>query len=210
LWAKRAIGSLKNQQKERRVVMTQQVADEVLGKIARQENDLFRRVREGTLNPESVSRGLQDLIEGRFTNNVSYFITINYDLSVEEAVRAGKYDWSNSDITTKHFPSKRKGTAEVEVILVHFNRAIESDEAVRELDRMGLRPAELPEGLAFGAKYPDTQREFPIVILGSVWQNPPGLRGCAYLCRGGSERGLNLDWFVHKWNSHCRFAALRK
>lgn len=46
--------------------MTQRVADDVLGKIARQQNDLFRRLREGSLDPSAISRELQRLIEGRF------------------------------------------------------------------------------------------------------------------------------------------------
>lgn len=191
--------------------MTQQVADEVLGKIARQENDLFRRVREGTLNPESVSRGLQDLIEGRFVNNgVFYAITVNYDRSVEDGVRAGHYDCSNPDITSCHFPSSRKGMAEQKIVLVHFNREIGSDEAIRELDKQGLRSAELPELLAFGAKYPDVQREFPVVALGSVWQSPDGNRNCASLHRLSDERALSLHWLALGWGSHCRFAALSK
>lgn len=44
--------------------MTRTVEDEVLGKIARQQNDLFRRVREGSLNPDVVSAQLQQTIEG--------------------------------------------------------------------------------------------------------------------------------------------------
>ena len=41
------------------------VADDTLGKIARQQNDLFRRVRDGALDPVVVSRGLQVLIENK-------------------------------------------------------------------------------------------------------------------------------------------------
>ena len=192
--------------------MTRQVADEVLGKIARQQHDLFRRVREGTLNPESVSRGLQNLIEGRFTNDIdnTYLVTVNYDLSVKDAVKAGKYDWTKDDITTKHFPSKRVGIAEQKIILVHFNRDIKVDEAIRELDKMGFRPAELPELLALGAKYPDIQRDFPVIALGSVWRNPDGDRYCAYLCGLGSVRSLNLNWFAGWWRDFCRFAAVSK
>lgn len=45
--------------------MTQHsVADDVLGKIARQQNDLFRRVREGSLDADVVSAHLQSTIEG--------------------------------------------------------------------------------------------------------------------------------------------------
>jgi len=188
-----------------------QVADEVLGKVARQQHELFRRVKEGTLDPALVSRGLQDLIEGRFAvNSDIYAISANYDLSVEKAVKAGKYDWSNSDITTKHFPSSRKGAAELEITLVHFDREIDSDEAIRELDKMGLRPVELPELLALGAKYPDVQREFPVIALGSVWQYPLDYRFVPYLSESSGRRGLGLDWFGHRWHRRCRFAAVRK
>ncbi len=44
--------------------MTHSVEDSVLGKIARQQNDLFRRVREGSLNPDVVSAQLQRTIQG--------------------------------------------------------------------------------------------------------------------------------------------------
>ena len=45
--------------------MTTYVTDESLGRLARQQCDLFRRVREGTLSVDAVSAGLQALIEGR-------------------------------------------------------------------------------------------------------------------------------------------------
>lgn len=192
--------------------MTQQVADEVLGKIARQQNDLFRRVREGTLSPGFVSLGLQDLIEGRFANNgVSYVVNVNYDLSLKKAVKAGKYDWTDSNISSKNFPSKRKGAADVEVIFVHFDRDITSNEIIRELDSQGLRPVELPELLAFGAKFPEIQRKFPVVALGSVWQRPSGSCHCAFLDVGSADkRGLFLRRFDDEWSRRCRFAVVRK
>lgn len=42
------------------------VTDEQLGKISRQMNDLFRRVREGSLDVHQVSEGLQGVIEGKY------------------------------------------------------------------------------------------------------------------------------------------------
>lgn len=43
------------------------VTDEVLGKIARQQNDLFRRVRDGSLDPSYASAGLQLIIEKKLS-----------------------------------------------------------------------------------------------------------------------------------------------
>lgn len=41
------------------------VTDEVLGKIAKRQWEIFRRVKEGTLDPESVLELLQCIIEER-------------------------------------------------------------------------------------------------------------------------------------------------
>lgn len=45
---------------------TRVVTDEQLGVLGRRQNDLFRRVREGSLPVEDVLKGLQSLIEGDF------------------------------------------------------------------------------------------------------------------------------------------------
>lgn len=61
-----------NQEKQEGVVMTTNylVTDEQLGRLARKEWELFRRVKEGTLHPEMVLDGLQDLIENNSSGPV--------------------------------------------------------------------------------------------------------------------------------------------
>lgn len=140
----------------------------------------------------------------------AYSLIINYDLSVEKAIKAGKYDWVNSDITSDHFPSMETGEKEVSIELIYFGRDMGTDDVLRELDKMSLRPANLKELLALGEKFPDIQREFPIIALGSVWRDRYGYRGCAFLLRGGSMRSLSLDWLLVRWREFCRFAAVRK
>lgn len=139
-----------------------------------------------------------------------YPITVNYDLTMKVMIKAGKYNYANPDITAEHFSVTEEGQADISIELVHFDRRIESDEAIRELDRMGLRPATLPELLAFGARHPDVQREFPIVALGSVWQSRDGNRYVPYLWSDSGERHLYLGWFEVEWFGHYRFAAVRK
>ena len=177
------------------------------GWIENQES-LARVLRE-TLLPDGKPAGLPAEASTQAGN--IYHLSVDYGRSVEDGVRAGRYDWANSDdINSRNFPTKRKGTAEVEVELVHFNRGISTDEALGELDRMGYRPAEVHELLAFGEKYPKVQREFPIVALGSVWQDRNGDRSVPCLGRDGSERGLSLDWVEDDWYEVYRFAAVRK
>ncbi len=43
--------------------MTQKVSDERLGRFARQQNDWFRRVREGDLNPDDIAQAIQQIID---------------------------------------------------------------------------------------------------------------------------------------------------
>lgn len=142
-----------------------------------------------------------------------YPIAVDYGMRVEEAIELGKYDWVNKSITQGHFPTEGKGKAKLKMELVHFERytPVPYKKATEELDRMGYRPAELMELLAFGEKYPDVQREFPIVALASVWRDSDGNRLVPYLYGGdGSRRILSLDWIEFGWYKPCRFAAVRK
>lgn len=141
----------------------------------------------------------------------AFTLPVNHHRPVSDGIRAGHYDWVNPHITEQNFPTTQQGTKEVAVQLIHFNRTMSTDDqALAELDKQGLRPANLQECLAFGEKYPDVQREFPIIFLGSVWRSPGGDRRCPYLSWCGSGRNLYLDWVDGDWYEICRFAAVSK
>ena len=137
-------------------------------------------------------------------------VPVNYNQNVQDMVKAGKYDWVNSDINGTNFPVIRRGEEMAEVHLIHFNRDITSEEALLELDKMGFKPEELPGLLALGAQHPELQREYPIVALGSAWRRRNGRRGVPCLFRDGSGRNLGLLWFGGSWGAGWRFAAVRK
>jgi hypothetical protein len=140
----------------------------------------------------------------------NYTISLNYDQTVEQMIKAGKYDWFNDDVTSQHFSSNEKGQAEILVYLISFNRYISSEDAIKELDRQGLRPATLKELLALGVAQPDLQRSNPIVALGSMWPDSSGDVGVPYLSGDESNRSLSLRWWSGDWNSSWQFAAVRK
>ena len=73
--------------------------------IAKVDRDEFRKLG-----------GLKSLGPDR----IVYPLSVNYDRSVENGVKAGRYDWVNSDITSEHFPAERKGTVDIEVELIHY------------------------------------------------------------------------------------------
>lgn len=157
-----------------------------------------------------ASSGMQRIIEHKLPEHESqtFILQVNYGQSVEEALKAGSYDWANDNLTSEHFPSLRRGIETVEVHLVHFGRSMTPDEITTELEKQGLRPATIEELLALGATYPDLQRQFPIIALGLVWMNPGGLRRAPVLGGSGCERRARLLWFVVAWSSSYRFAAV--
>jgi hypothetical protein len=137
-------------------------------------------------------------------------VTVNYDLSVEEAVKAGDYQAVHTEITAANFPSIRSGQADLDIVLIRYDRRMASEDVVRELDAEGLRAAELSEFLAFGAKYPDVQRKFSVAGLGSVWQDRKGYRNVPCLYEASEGRYLDLHWWDDGWYTYTRFAATHK
>lgn len=138
-----------------------------------------------------------------------YPVTVSYDLSLAEMIDAGGYDWSNPNIIAESFPVGGAGEQERELVLVNLGRhASSTEEVLAEIDRQGLRPAVIEELLAFGAAYPDKQREFPIVALGSVWLNPYGdSRHVSGLWGRSEKRELDLHAYEGHWFENYHFAA---
>jgi len=141
-----------------------------------------------------------------------YGVMVDYNLSLAEMIKAGQYELINDDITGENFPIRGTGQQEVELMLVHLNRIVTTREVLEYLNSQGLEPAKIEHLLAFGAVYPDAQREFPIVALGSSFVADGGSRYYPYLRSDGHERRLNLSWddADDHWGGSCRFLALRK
>ncbi len=190
------------------------VTDEQLGKISRQWADVFRRVREGSLESEYVSSNLQRIIEQKLPahDSATFTLLVNYGQSVEEALRAGNYDWANNDLTSRNFPPTRCGTDTVRLHLVHFNKAMGDDEITRRLEKLNLSDATIEELLALGANpvTRDLQRQFPIVARGSVWRDSDRYRNVPVLWRYGSERHAGLGSLGLKWDADYRFLVVGK
>ncbi len=165
--------------------------------------DLAEAMVAGILPPDRETfRKLLGLVA------VAYQLIVDYTKSLATIIAEGKYDWVNENITEANFPNSASGTVSVIAEIVHFNRAISSHSAVAELAKMGLRPATIWELLAFGAKYPDIQRSFWIVALGSSCK-VDGKYYVGKLLSLGSKRRANLDRCGAGWDTHYRFLAVR-
>jgi hypothetical protein len=179
-----------------------------LKKRGHSEDDILRVV---DAQGDKLLEKFADVLSEATRNPREVFpLSVNYDLPVQEAIDAGNYQAVSSSITSRNFPSSRRGKAQVEIILTRFEGRMTSEEVVTELGKEGLRPAELPEFLAFGAEYPEVQRRFSIVALGSVWRDPKGYRNVPCLFTASEGRYLDLHWWDDGWYSYSRFAAIRK
>lgn len=190
--------------------------DEQIGQVKGLLDPILRKLTKSQIQSiihagGQLQDGVRTLVQGlvaKLTN--TYLVTVDYAKSLPDMIKAGNYGYANKNINAKNFSITGDGKADVELVLVHFGRDIESDNVLAELDKLGLRPAILPELLAFGETHPEVQREFPIIALGSVWAGRVGLRRVPYLDGWSGRRGLSLDWFGDGWHGRCRFAAVRK
>ncbi len=142
-------------------------------------------------------------------------VIADYSRSLAVMIAAGSYGYANPNILADNFPMRGEGTQEIETFLVQFwNWDIYSEKAITELDKRGYRPANISELLAFGERYPDLQRQFPIVALGSEWQPRGGGRLYPFLDTDGGVRRLCLDNlgipYYGGWSDRYRFLAVRK
>lgn len=140
-------------------------------------------------------------------------LPIDYAKSLEQMIANGRYDWKNDELTAKRFPIVGEGIVEYEFRYIHPNRKVSSENAVylikKEDSENPWEPAKTEHLLAYGEAFPEEQRKFPIVALGSVGE-VRGDRHVPCLDKGGSERGLNLGWWGGGWNDDCRFLAVRR
>ena len=142
----------------------------------------------------------------------SITLSVDYGRLLEAMIAVGNYDWKNDNITAKKFPVVGNGVEQFEVKLFHFNRTTQSQDnvdAIKADDPANpWEPGKIEHLLSFGEKYPEEQRKYPIIALGSVAE-VLGYRYVPYLDRLGAERYLGLGWWGHGWDGCCRFLAVR-
>lgn len=126
----------------------------------------------------------------------TYYLEIDPKENPKELILKGNYDWQNDDINDKFsFNKEYRVTAKI------FDYEGNTDEAIQTMRSEGFQPATAFELLAFGATYPEVQRKFPIMALGTVYtsymDNSRCL--CSYNCsskREPGQRGLGFHFYV--------------
>jgi len=137
-------------------------------------------------------------------------LMIQYDQTIENLIKAGNYDWVNSDINSRNFPEEVLKLFNTKAYLFNFGKWMPSKDAILEMDKYGFKPATTKVILSFGLQYPNEQKNGSIVGLGSTWQDPGGFLWVPILWFDGDGRKLYLDYFGGAWSSNDRFLAVRK
>lgn len=137
-------------------------------------------------------------------------LTVDYSQSLAEMITAGNYDWKNSVISEKYFAVTRELTAKRILLLAKlfcFSYHISSDGVISEMNKNKVRSATLPELLALGANYPELQRQFEIIALGSIFYRIGGsiVPGLYF---DGVKRKLSIDLYNNAWHHQTCFLGI--
>ena len=181
--------------------------DRYLGQI----EVLISKLRQGKITAAQLDRFLDSdpTLNGTIPNiDEILTVTVDRDRSIDDGVRAGKYGCVKSKIRDENFPRTGSGSTTIEIALVHFGKAMCTTKVITELAKLKLRAADLQELLSLGEQHPDRQCAFPIVALGSMWEDS-GLNQCVpYLVGTDAKQELLLDWADGDWDKSCLFAAV--
>jgi hypothetical protein len=135
----------------------------------------------------------------------AHTVTIDYRQTLDQMIAVGSYDHVNRHITESSFPVAGGDAAERELTLVHLGRVASTDELLQQLEKLALRSGRIEELLAFGAAYPEAQREYPIVAFGALdeYRRRPFLWGSSLV------RHLDLRFDEKIWGGNIRFLTVR-
>ena len=114
----------------------------------------------------TLSGCISQQVLSSFTDR-DYSLNVHYDGTIEDSLKAGKYNWTYFEISAKNFASKESGTKLIQAALVQLNTYTTAQAMVKEQATAGLRPATLKELLAFGETYPEVQTKISVIGLGS-------------------------------------------
>ncbi|MFH1426204.1 MAG: hypothetical protein ABIG66_02105 [Candidatus Kerfeldbacteria bacterium] len=157
--------------------------------------------------PDSASK--VELKPVKLTVSDSFPVTWSLSWRWIEALKAGKFDRTNSDITEDRFPLQNSpddpAEGEYDLAVVHFGRYMSTGDVLAAVKESGYQRPSFGDGLVFARDYPDVQRDFPVAILCVPWSDAHGHRNVPCLYESARERDLYLYWFEDDWYDFWRF-----
>lgn len=139
-------------------------------------------------------------------------LEIDYQLSLSEILRLGKYDQVNESVNEVNFPLVSNELKSTELIakLFKFGGLVGSEEATQLMKADGFDPSPIRELIFLGLRYPFLQQSFFIVGLGSTWKRYGDLFVPGLSKNSINQRIINLYSYKGIWPSSCRFLGIQK
>ena len=176
----------------------------------------LQRYRNGDFDLNDWQRFLENPQAWRRSEGGLYTLDVEYGLTFEQQVAAGKYDWKDSAVQPNRWLIEGSGNQKFQAELLHLPSPKKgyntTDEVLAEAKRHGLIRPSAEHILAFGAQHPNVQKEFPVVGLFEekhCWRSSDGSLGVLCLNFVSRERNLCVDWLSVEWHERCRFLFLR-
>lgn len=144
-----------------------------------------------------------------FKSKDDFLLTVDYSRSLKEIAAGDHYDWWSFPDLLADLLHRENETADLVVNLVRFDHLMVTDDILKFMEKRSLRPATLPELLAFGSQYHRIQGGLPIIALGSLRVNKNGFRFVPFIERFGSHCQIRFRWMDGGWRWHYRFLAVR-
>lgn len=113
------------------------------------------------------------------------------------------------DVIAERFSIAGGGISERAAFVVSFDSMVRTETIKAELERLGLRPGDLAELLAFGAQRTEVKGWFSIVELASTIEDPGPIHWAAGLCVDERERALFTRALESRWEPWYRFLAFQ-
>ncbi len=144
----------------------------------------------------------------RWDVSMTQNLIVSPGFSLTAIIGAGKYDFVDKYVSESRLYDNPKSVGEWEWKFFNAEQTMGTEDAAAAIIADGWQPARIEHLLAFGEKYPDEQRSYEILAIGSVWrinlyQGVPRL----WLVR--EKRTLDLDSSKHCFPG-VRLLAVRK
>lgn len=139
-------------------------------------------------------------------SNDNYIVTVDYGASLETMITAGEYDRVDPEI----LDFQLNGQVTVAEVTLELFSSRNSEAASEYMRENGIRPPDIWQFLAFGATYPEIQREYPIIGLCQTSMPLPSMQWALCLNHQGPQRELEVFSVVYGMRSKARYLAVRK
>ena len=172
---------------------TQIVADDVLGKFARQQRDWFTRVEKGSLDPDAVMRVVQEIIDKAFARDMrkeGWKLLEDVPCSIT----------SIKDLELVPFLKDGESSILGEELVVRAREEFKINYGQHDAEWLLEHQDEIPEEF----------RKYYLVFTGTVWGDSYGYRHVAYLNFNGERWCLHFDGLAYDFDSYDRLPRPRK